>query len=105
MRQIGPQGRPVCADLVGFHKVLLRALATWRSVAQWLVLGASFAACSAARVPVSRPPDKGALPMPASPPRLPDEAFAAIDAGSGNRSACSPTIDGNFIGIVINAPE
>jgi hypothetical protein len=43
--------------------------------------------------------------MPASPPRLPDETFAAVDAGSGNRSACSPTIDGNFVGILINAPE
>jgi hypothetical protein len=43
--------------------------------------------------------------MPASPPRLPDEAFATVDAGSGNRSACSPAIDSSFIGIVINAPE
>jgi hypothetical protein len=43
--------------------------------------------------------------MPASPPRLPDEAFASVDAGSGNRSAGSPTLDASFNGILINAPE
>jgi hypothetical protein len=103
--EVGPQGGSLRADAAGLQKVLLKELPSCRLVVQFLVLGASLAACTAANVPASRPPEKGTSPMPASPPRLPDEAFAAVDPGSGNRSACSPTLDANFIGIVINAPE
>jgi len=36
---------------------------------------------------------------------LPDEAFAAVEPGSGNRNACSPIVDSDFVGIVISAPK